>query len=138
MSMNSRSITIVDDDEAVRHSLQALLEAAGLSVEIYPTGEDFLAGSGDAAGRAAEGTGCLILDLHLPGLDGIEILERLRSAGATIPVILISARFDPATRARAERAGALVLLEKPLREAALLGGIERALGGAIPASRAIA
>jgi two-component system response regulator FixJ len=126
MSMNSRSITIVDDDEAVRHSLQALLESAGLSVEVYPTGEDFLAGSGDAAGKAAEGTGCLILDLHLPGLDGIEILERLRSAGATIPVILISARFDPATRARAERAGALVLLEKPLREAALLGGIERA------------
>jgi FixJ family two-component response regulator len=134
MSMNSPSITIVDDDEAVRHSLQALLEAAGLSVETYPTGEDFLAAVPDAAG----GVGCLILDLHLPGLDGIEILERLRDAGAATPVILISARFDPATRARADRAGALVLLEKPLREAALLDGIERALGGAIPASRAIA
>lgn len=133
MSMNSRSITIVDDDEAVRHSLQALLEAAGLSVDVYPTGEAFLAGA-----EAAKGVGCIVLDLHLPGLDGIEILERLRGAGATTPVILISARFDPATRARADRAGALVVLEKPLREAALLDGIERALGGAIPVSRAIA
>lgn len=128
MSMNSRSITIVDDDEAVRHSLQALLESAGLSVEVYPTGEDFLAGADGMAREAAGGTSCLILDLHLPGLDGIEILERLRDAGATIPVILISARFDPATRARAARAGALVLLEKPLREGALLDSIERALG----------
>jgi FixJ family two-component response regulator len=135
MSMNSRSITIVDDDEAVRHSLQALLEAAGLSVDVYPTGEDFLAAA-DAAGGAAGGTGCLILDLHLPGLDGVQILERLRDAGDTTPVILISARFDPATRVRADRAGALVLLEKPLREAALLDGIERALGEAIPASEA--
>jgi FixJ family two-component response regulator len=126
MSMNSRSITIVDDDEAVRHSLQALLEAAGLSVDVYPTGEDFLAAA-DAARGAAGGPGCLILDLHLPGLDGIEILERLRDAGATTPVILISARFDPSTRARAAQAGALALLEKPLRERALLDGIERAL-----------
>jgi FixJ family two-component response regulator len=137
MRMNSRSITIVDDDEAVRHSLQALLEAAGLSVDVYPTGEDFLA-SADAAGGTAGRTSCLILDLHLPGLDGVQILERLRDAGDTTPVILISARFDPATRVRADRAGALVLLEKPLREAALLDGIERALGEAIPASRAIA
>ena len=126
MSMNSRSITIVDDDEAVRHSLQALLETAGLSVDVYPTGEDFLAAA-DAAGGAAGGTGCLILDLHLPGLDGVQILERLRDAGATTPVILISARFDPSTRARAAQAGALALLEKPLRERALLDGIERAL-----------
>ena len=101
-------------------------------------GREAALAAADAARGAAEGTCCLILDLHLPGLDGIEILERLRGAGATTPVILISARFDPATRIRADRAGALVLLEKPLREAALLDGIERALGEAIPASRAIA
>lgn len=131
MGMNRHSITIVDDDEAVRHSLQALLEAAGLPVEVYPTGEDFLAAAPAAAG-------CVILDQHLPGLDGIEVLERLRKSGATTPVILISARFDPPTRARAARAGALALLEKPLRERALLDSIERALDGTTPPSRAIA
>lgn len=125
MSMTGDSITIIDDDEAVSHSLQALLEAAGHAVEVYATGEDFL--------KAAGPSGCLILDLHLPGLDGIEVMERLREAGTTTPVILVSARFDPATRARAARAGALALLEKPLREPALLDSIERALGAAVPA-----
>jgi len=132
--MNSPNVTIVDDDEAVRHSLQALLEAAGLPVDAYPTGEDFLA----AAAATTGDRGCVILDQHLPGLDGIEILERLRESGSRTPVILISARFDPPTRARAAQAGALVLLEKPLRERTLLDSIERALGEAIPSGRAFA
>lgn len=118
--MNSAPIIfIVDDDEAVRHSLQALLEAAGHRIEMFPSGEAFF----DAPSAGA----CILLDLHLPGLDGIQVIQRLRAQGASTPVILISGRFDAGTRARAADAGATALLEKPLREHRLLESIERAL-----------
>ena len=117
--MTGASITIIDDDEAVRHSLQALLEATGHAVAAHATGEEFLA--------AATPGGCLIIDLNLPGIDGIEVVDRLRRTGARTPVILISARFDAMARARAARAGTQALLEKPLRERALLDCIEQCL-----------
>jgi FixJ family two-component response regulator len=117
--MKGHHITIVDDDEAVRHSLQALLEAAGLAVDVFPSGEDFLA--------AAPTTTCVILDLHLPGLDGIETMRRLHRGGAATPVILISARLDPGARTRATLAGAAAVVEKPLHERRLLDCINRAL-----------
>lgn len=123
MSMNGQHITIVDDDEAVRHSLQALLEAAGLAVDAFPSGEDFLA--------AAPATTCVILDLHLPGLDGIETMHRLRRRGTATPVILISGRLDPGERHRAALAGAAAVVEKPLHEHLLLDCISRALAPGI-------
>lgn len=117
--MKGYRVTIVDDDEAVRHSLQALLEATGLSVSVFPTGEDFLA--------ARPESDCVILDLNLPGLDGIETMRRLRSSDAGMPVILVSGRLDTGSRMRAIRAGALAVLEKPLLERKLLECIQRAL-----------
>ncbi len=118
--MNSSPIiVIVDDDEAVRHSLQALLEAAGHCIQVFPSGEAFF----DTPSVGA----CMVVDLHLPGLDGIQVIERLRAQGASTPVILISGRFDAGSRARAADAGAAALLEKPLREHRLLESIDRAL-----------
>lgn len=117
--MNGPHITIVDDDEAVRHSLQALLEAAGFSVAIFESGEDFLAAGAETA--------CVILDLHLPGLDGVETMRRLHGGGAATPVILVSARLDPGARIRAARDGAVAVLQKPLQEGLLLECISRAL-----------
>lgn len=117
--MEGHSITIVDDDEAVGHSLQALLEATGLTVDIFPSGEAFLA--------ARSTSDCVILDLHLPGLDGIETMKRLRRTGASTPVILVSGRLDPGSRVRAVHAGAAAVLEKPLQERLLLECIRRAL-----------
>lgn len=128
--MKSHHVTIVDDDEAVRHSLQALLEAAGLAVAAFPSGEDFLA--------AAPATTCVILDLHLPGLDGIETMERLHHSGSATPVILISARLDPGARHRATLAGAAAVVEKPLHERLLLDCISRALEAGLAPSSAIA
>lgn len=117
--MKGQHITIVDDDEAVRHSLQALLEATGLCVDVFESGEGFLAAGLDTA--------CVILDLHLPGLDGIETMRRLHGSGTITPVILVSARLDPGARARAVRAGAVAVLQKPLQERMLLECIGRAL-----------
>jgi len=128
--MKSHHVTIVDDDDAVRHSLQALLEAAGLAVDAFPSGEDFLA--------AAPATACVILDLHLPGLDGIETMRRLHRSGSATPVILISARLDSGARHRATLAGAVAMVEKPLRECLLLDCIRQALDPGLAASIAIA
>jgi FixJ family two-component response regulator len=128
--MKGHCVAIVDEDEAVRHSLQALLEAAGLSVDVFPNGEDFLAARIDCD--------CAILDLHLPGLDGIATMRRLRDGGAAIPVILISARLDPGSRARAAHAGIAAVLEKPLQEETLLQCIGRALGSGLVTHQAIA
>jgi FixJ family two-component response regulator len=120
--MNGQHITIVDDDEAVRLSLQALLEAAGFEVDIFETGEAFLA----ADGRPA----CVIVDFHLPGLDGIETMRRLHDHGQPAPVILVSAQLEPGTRSRAAGAGAVAVLQKPLQEGMLLECIGRALAPA--------
>ncbi len=111
------AIFIVDDDPAVRDSLQQLLESIGFRVETYGSGEELLDREG-SLDRA-----CVLLDLKLPGMNGLEVLETLAAQHSDACVILISGHGDAATKARATRAGAAAMLEKPLRDELLLSTI---------------
>ncbi len=110
-------IFIVDDDPAVRDSLQQLLESIGFTVETYGSGEELLDREG-SLDRA-----CVLLDLKLPGLNGLEVLEFLAVQHSDACVILMTGHGDAATKARATRAGAAAMLEKPLRDELLLSTI---------------
>ncbi len=116
------TIFVVDDDAAVKDSLCVLLESAGYKVEAFGSGKEFLETS-----RVA-GNGCLVLDLHLPWMTGLEVLEYLDRNGIELPAILITGRSDPELRERARRANAVALLDKPVRQELLLETIDRALG----------
>lgn len=118
--MDEKLVIVVDDDKEVRDSLLLLLESVGYLTAGHPTGEDFLAAT--YHGRNA----CVLLDYNLPGLDGLDILALARTAHTELPVILISGRAKAGTRRLAKDAGALDLLDKPLREDELLGAIDRA------------
>lgn len=123
---SSATIYVVDDDDAVRDSMRALLESHGLTVRDYSSALHFL---GDDEGRHASGGlyGCLLLDLHMPGMDGAELLERLNERGSPLPVIVLTGRVDAALRERVMRAGARALIEKPAGEDDLKREIGRAL-----------
>ena len=116
----SREIHIVDDDDAVRDSMRALLESLGFAVHAYSSAIDFLNRGGERP------KGCLLLDLHMPAMTGIDLLERMRSKGVSLPTIVITGRGDPILRERALRSGALALIDKPVTDEALLGAIDRA------------
>ena len=111
------AIFIVDDDPAVRDSLQQLLESIGFAVEAYGTGEELLDRQGSLDGA------CILLDVKLPGMNGFEVLENLAAEHSDACVILITGHGDAATKARATRAGAAAMLEKPLRDKLLLSTI---------------
>jgi len=115
------TIFVVEDDVAVQDSLRALLESANLLVESYATGTAFLEAIRDRH------RGCVVLDIDLPDIDGLEVLDRLKSAGNDIPVILISGRLDRAMRNRVHDKRAVALLEKPMRDDLLLEAIEEAI-----------
>ncbi len=120
-------IFVVDDDEAVRDSLRVLLEAAGHVVETYSSGVDFLGAV--IAGRC----GCLVLDMHMPDLNGVEILKALQRDRIALPAILITGRADARMKADATRAGAVAIIDKPIRAELLLETIKRALEDSSPA-----
>jgi len=113
-------IFILDDDAGVRDSLRLLLECEGLETREFASCREFL----DADG--AEGD-CLILDVHLPGMSGIELLETMRRRGDMLPVIVISGRIDAMTRNRARAAGALAVVEKPYQVEEVLDLVRRAM-----------
>lgn len=114
-------IFILDDDEAVRDSLQVLLECEGLAARAFASGREFLDAVRPQAGD------CVLLDLHLPGLGGLDVLEGLRRRGEDVPVIVLTGHPSPAARSRAAAAGALAFVEKPYRADALLDLIHQAL-----------
>jgi FixJ family two-component response regulator len=117
-------IHIVDDDEAVRDSLQILLEACGFAVRSYPGGAEFLKAYRDTPRT------CLLLDINMPVMGGLAVLEQVRRLWPRLPVILITGRSDNLDRAQALASGAFDLLDKPFRDSDLLGTIERALASA--------
>ena len=100
-------ICVVDDDEWVADSLKSLLETFGYDVQSYNSGADLLADDGR---RAA---GCLIIDQHMPRMDGLDLVDRLQREGVRAPMILISGRLDTTTKERAARMGITSVLEKP-------------------------
>jgi FixJ family two-component response regulator len=114
-------ISIVDDDDSMRHAIRALVETEGRRVEDFCSAEDFL------NSRRAENTACLILDLGLPGIGGLELQAQLVVAKLRIPVIMISGHGDKGERIRALGAGAIDFLEKPFSGEALSTAVQRAL-----------
>ena len=114
-------IAVVDDDESVRQGLANLICSVGHEAELYASAEEFL-GSPEA-GEAA----CLVLDLRMPGMSGLELQRRLAAHSGGPPVIIITAHGDDEARAEALAAGAVAFLNKPFKEETLLGAISSAL-----------
>lgn len=108
MECASLTLCIVDDDDAVRDSLRALLESYGLMVRDYASASEFL------NGEPCSEPGCLIVDLHMPGMDGLELIELLRRRRVQTPAILLTGRHDQQVAARALETGVLVVLQKPV------------------------
>lgn len=120
MTGQGATVYIVDDDEAVRDSMRLLLESSGLLARDFASADLFL--HADSADM-----GCLLLDLHMPGISGLELLRMIRARGISHPVIVISGRRDPVLDAEAWAAGASALLSKPFDDQQLLDLIQRAL-----------
>jgi FixJ family two-component response regulator len=114
-------IAVVDDDEAIREALQSLLRSVGLRAEMFASAEDFL----QAGQRQA--TACLILDVRMPRMSGLELQRQMATANCPTPIIFITAHGDEETRARALRAGALAFLDKPFSDEVLLRAVQTAL-----------
>jgi len=114
-------VSIVDDDASLRRSLRNLLTSVGLCVETFESAEVFLESS------SRDNTGCLVLDVRMPGMGGLGLLKRLMAAGSRIPVIMLTAHGDDDTRQRSLEAGAVAFLEKPVQGAALLSAVRGAL-----------
>jgi len=115
------TIHIIDDDAAMRDSLAFLLDVNGYAARTYETADDFLK---DAA---AQTSSCIISDIRMPGMNGIELVRKLRSDGTPCPVILITGHGDVALAVEAMKAGAADFLEKPFDDTALLDAIRIAL-----------
>ena len=120
-SPTSSVVHVVDDDEAVRDSTRALLESHGFEVRDYASAMDFLLGTRPQA------KGCMLLDLHMPGMSGLDLLDKLHERGSRLPVIAITGRSDSTLKDRVVRAGALMLLDKPVADNTLLSSLARAL-----------
>ena len=114
-------ISIVDDDESVRVALKSLIDSVGFRAEVFGSGEEFL------NSPLISQTGCLIADVRMPGMSGLELQERLNAANLAIPIVFISAHDDGEARVRGLRAGAIDFLKKPFSEDALLGAIAAGL-----------
>jgi two-component system response regulator FixJ len=115
------TVFIVDDDEAVRDSLGWLIRSVGLKVRAYRCAEDFLK---DYQGSAP---GCLLLDVRMPGMSGLELQERLASRQVSIPVIILTAHGDVSTAVKAFKAGSMDFFEKPFNDQDLLDAVHRAI-----------
>jgi FixJ family two-component response regulator len=116
-----RLVLVVDDDGLMRNSTRRLLRSAGFQVEAFASAEEFL-----RSGRLEE-TACLILDLKMPGMNGLELQRHLAGEGRRIPIIFITAHDNEENRMEAMQAGAVDFLQKPFSEQALLKAIRKAL-----------
>ena len=114
-------ISIVDDDESVREAMQGLMKSLGFPVEAFASAEEFLAS--DSRNHAV----CLITDVQMPGLTGLELHDRLVRSGRPVPTIMITAYPDERARARALQAGVVCYLVKPFNESDLLACIRSIL-----------
>jgi FixJ family two-component response regulator len=114
-------ISIVDDDESIRVGLSRLFKALGFDVDVFASGEEFL-NSGDLRSSA-----CLVLDLRMPGMDGLELQRRLISSNCQIPIVFLTAHYNEQARAQALTAGAISFLHKPFNEESLISNVHLAV-----------
>jgi FixJ family two-component response regulator len=115
------TVFIVDDDEGVRLSIQRLLKTVGLRAELFATAQDFL------RRNIPDGPSCLVLDVRLPEVGGLEVQHKLAAAGINIPIIFVTAHGDIPMSVKAMKSGAVEFLTKPFRDQDLLDAIQQAL-----------
>ena len=120
------TISIVDDDALVREAIRRLIKSVGMNARDYASAEDFL------SSNHAQDTSCLILDVQMPGMSGLELQQRLADRGYRIPIIFISAHSNGQIRDQAIGAGAVDFLFKPFSEEALVDALHAALSTPIP------
>jgi FixJ family two-component response regulator len=121
MDLSQTTVFVVDDDEAVRASLARLLRSTGWNVETYASAREFLART------VFSGTGCVLLDVQMPGVSGTQLHESMYQRGLTLPVVFLTGHGDVSTGVRAMKRGAVDFLLKPLDEEELLAAISQAL-----------
>jgi FixJ family two-component response regulator len=121
MSPDSATIHLVDDDDSFRRAVSRLLLAAGFVVRGYSSAAEFL------LARADEEPGCVLLDVQMPGLDGLELQAALAKQGAGLPVVFVTGHGDIPMSVRAMKTGAVDFLTKPIKKEALLQAVEAAL-----------
>jgi FixJ family two-component response regulator len=114
-------LSLVDDDASVRTATGGLIKSFGFTVEVFASGEEFLLFG------SLRVTSCLVLDVQMPGMSGLQLQSHLAAAGYRIPIVFITGYPDERTRARALEAGAVAFLNKPFAEDALLTGIRLCL-----------
>lgn len=116
--MSDRMIYLVDDDEAIRRSAGFMLKTSGYQVKAYASGVELMKEARDLA------TGCILLDVRMPGMDGLEVQQALRERGIGFPVIVMTGHGDVGVAVQAMKAGAVDFIEKPFEKAVLLSAIE--------------
>lgn len=119
--MAALQVAILDDEEPVRKALGRLLRASGLDAQCFATGQSFL------EALAVQSPACLILDLHMPGLSGLQVLERLRNRQPPLPTIVITGHDEPENESRCITMGAFAYIRKPVNDDLLLKTIEDAV-----------
>ena len=120
MSRSTPTVFVIDDDVEVRMSIQGLLKSAGLSSEAFGTAEEFM------RNKVLDGPSCLVLDVSLPGVDGLELQRELADGGVLIPIIFITGHGDIPMTVKAIKSGAVEFLTKPFVDQDLLNAIEQA------------
>ncbi|CAN1723940.1 Transcriptional regulatory protein TdiR [Hyphomicrobium sp. 1Nfss2.1] len=121
MKKNAPTVFIVDDDPAVRDAIRWLMEQVKLKAQVFGSADEFLA-------NFTPGTrGCIILDIRMPGMSGLELQERLKASRSLIPIIIITGHGDVPIAVRAMKAGAIEFLQKPFNDQLLLDTVQSAL-----------
>ena len=121
MNRATHLVAVVDDEESVRRALKRLICSAGLDVETFPSGDEFLETIAELK------PDCVVLDLHMPKVDGFKVQSWMRRAGLDVPVIIITGHDSPEAQIQCLKSGACAYLRKPVDGDALLNAIERAI-----------
>ena len=115
------SISVVDDDDSFRLAIVGSLRSLGYAAQGFASGEEFIAANG------AESCDCLITDIHMPGMSGIDLIKQLHAQGLSVPTIMITGRPEPGLETNATALGTVCLLRKPFETDALIHCLEKAL-----------
>lgn len=120
-SPQKSTVYIVDDDQSIRHAMELLMRSVGLEYEIFHSADDFL------QDHTNDRAGCLVLDIRMPGMGGLELQEQLNGLGSTLPIIFITGHGDVPMAVEAMQKGAVDFIQKPFRDQELLDRVREAL-----------